>query len=230
MSMLRRLFGGSLVLLTMLIAAVGSTAASTDSEVAVTRCQTTYGIHESPPSLPAHVGVSASSSATAGLRAYSNGVLIVLAPRGWNCHAIVGADGSASMTVAAGSTSDIKQPAVTTNFADTYGTAASLACSLFATAARQLPTGVRCPVHVPRRERTATESTHLVDFTDPPHVHGDGRPSGGKDPARGLMVFVPSSSDFDGYAFTATCSLPAREAAICRTVLGDALTRIPADE
>jgi hypothetical protein len=227
--MFRRLCGGSLVLVTMLVAAAGSSA-SNASEVVVAQCPTTYGIHESPPRLPSHVAVSASPSATAGLSAYSNGVLVVLAPHGWDCHAIVGADGSASMIVAAGSTTDVKQPAITTNFADTPGTAASLACSLFASASHQLPAGVRCPVREPRRERTTAVSTHTVDFTDPPDVRGDGRPSGGSDPARGLIVFVAASSDFTGYAFTATCALPAREAAICRTILGDALTRIPADE
>ena len=218
------------MLFTMLAAASGSSASSAGSEISVAQCPTTYGVHQSPPRLPARVGVSASRSATAGLSAYSNGVLLVLAPRGWDCHALVGADGSASITVAAGGTSDVKQPAVTANFADTVGTAASLACSLFAAAAHQLPAGLRCPVHTPRAENTAMVSTRIVDFMDPPHVHGDGRPSGGSDPARGLMVFVAASSDFNGYAFTATCALPAREAATCRTVLGDALTRIPADE
>ena len=202
------------MLFTMLAAASGSSASSAGSEIPVAQCPTTYGVHQSPPRLPARVGVSASRSATAGLSAYSNGVLLVLAPRGWDCHALVGADGSASITVAAGGTSDVKQPAVTANFADTYGTAASLACSLFAAAAHQLPAGLRCPVHTPRAENTAMVSTRIVDFTDPPHVHGDGRPSGGSDPARGLMVFVAASSDFDGYAFTATCALPAREAAL----------------
>ncbi len=218
------------MLFTMLAAASGSSASSAGSEISVAQCPTTYGVHQSPPRLPARVSVSASRSATAGLSAYSNGVLLVLAPRGWDCHALVGADGSASITVAAGGTSDVKQPAVTANFADTVGTAASLACSLFAAAAHQLPAGLRCPIHTPRAENTAMVSTRIVDFMDPPHLHGDGRPSGGSDPARGLMVFVAASSDFNGYAFTATCALPAREAATCRTVLGDALTRIPADE
>jgi hypothetical protein len=227
--MFRHLCGVALVLVTMLVGAAASRA-SDASQVAVTQCPTTYGVHEPPPRLPARVGVSASRSATAGLSAYSNGVLVVLAPHGWNCHALVGADGSASMIVAAASTTHVEQPAITTNFADTPGTAASLACSLFASAARQLPAGVRCPVREPRRERTTAVSPHVVEFTDPPHVRGDGRPSGGSDPSRGLMVFMAASSDFTGYAFSTTCALPAREAAICRTVLGDALTRIPADE
>jgi hypothetical protein len=228
--MRRRICGGSLVLFTILVAASSTNATSSGSEVSVTHCPTSYGIRQSPPRLPARLGVSAASSETAGLSAYSNGVLVLLAPRGWNCHALVGADGSASMAVTAGSTSDVRQPAISANFADTYGTAASLACSLFAPAARQLPAGVRCPQHRPREERIATVNSHTVDFSDPPSVRGDGRPSGGSDPARGLMVFVAASKGFNGYAFTATCALPARKAGTCRTVLGDALTRIPADE
>jgi hypothetical protein len=228
--MFRRVCGAWLVLLTMLVAVSGSSASSAVSEVSVARCPTTYGIDQSHPRLPARISVSASSRATAGLSAYSNGALVVLAPRGWSCHAIVGADGSASITITTGSTSDVRQPAVTAHFADTYGTAALLGCSLFASASHQLPAGVRCGVHKPRRERIAPANAHAVYFTDPPHVHGDGSPSGGSDPAHGLMVFVAASGGFDGYGFTATCALPAKETAICATVLGDALTRIPADE
>jgi hypothetical protein len=174
--------------------------------------------------------VDASKSATAGLSAYSNGVLLLLAPSGWHCHAMVGADGGASITIAAAGTEHPKQPAITASFADSVGPGASLACPLFPAAARQLPAGVSCPIKRPRREGTTTVNTRTIDFTDPAHVRGDGNPSGGSDPARGVMVFLASSSSFDGYAFEATCTLPAAKAATCRTVLGDALTRIPADE
>jgi hypothetical protein len=214
----------------MVVAASPSGAASASSEVAVVRCPTTYGVRQPPPRLPARVSVSASAQATAGLRAYSNGVLLMLAPSGWHCHALVAADGGASITIAAGKTTGPSQPAITANFADTYGPSASLACSLFPAAAQQLPAGVPCPTHKPRRERTAVANAHTIDFTDPPYVHGDGDPSGRSDPAAGFMVFLPARNGFAGYAFTATCTLPASGAATCRTVLGDELTRVPVDE
>jgi hypothetical protein len=164
------------------------------------------------------------------LSAYSDGVLLVLAPAGWNCHAVVAADGGASITIAAGSTTRLTEPAITVNFADTDGTSASLACSLFPAAARQLPTGVPCFARKPHRESTVLASAQTIDFTDPPRVHGDGSPSGGSDPAHGLMTFLPATGGFDGYAFTATCTLPQKQAAICRTVLDDELTRVPVSE
>jgi hypothetical protein len=194
------------------------------------RCPTTYGVRQPPPELPSHVSVEASPSATSSLSAYSNGPLILLAPRGWHCHAIIGADGGASMTVAAGSTTKPAQPAVTVNFADTPGPSASLACSLFASAARQLPHGVTCPVRKPRKESTSNVNKSTIDFTDPPRVHGDGRPSGGSDPAAGAIVFEPVSDGFSGYAFTVTCTLSAKKASICRTILADELTRVPESE
>jgi hypothetical protein len=194
------------------------------------RCPTTYGVRQPPPELPTRVSVGASPSATASLSAYSNGPLILLAPTGWHCHAIISADGGASITVAAGSTSKPEQPAVTVNFADTPGPSASLACPLFTSAARQLPRGVSCPVRRPRRESTTNVSKSTIDFTDPPRVHGDGRPSGGSDPAEGAIVFEPVSDGFSGYAFAATCTLSAKKASICRTILADELTRVPENE
>jgi hypothetical protein len=204
-----------------------ATATTGTSSVAVVACPTTYGVSQSKPSLPTSVSVAAGSTATAGLRAYSNGFSTLLAPKGWHCHAVVGADGSASVTVAAGGTGHVKQPAVTSDFAATYGVAASLACPLFAAAKHQLPTGVGCITHRPRGERTRKSDPHTVEFTDPPHLRGDGNPSGGSDPAHGVMAFVPASNTGDGYAFVATCTLPAARHARCTTILADALTRIP---
>lgn len=228
--MFRHLAGCGLVLVATLAVVPSVGATSPTSEVAVVRCPTTYGVRQPPPTLPAHVSVTASALATAGLRAYSDGALLMLAPSGWHCHAVVAADGGASITIADGSTASPTQPAITANFADTVGPSASLACALFPAAAHQLPAGVPCPTRKPRGERTVVLNTHTIDFTDPPHVHGDGNPSGRSDPADGRMVFVPAGDGFNGYAFTATCTLPASAAARCRTVLGDELTRIPVDE
>jgi hypothetical protein len=229
--MLRRSTCGLLGLLGLVATLATTASASSDvSLVTVVRCPTTYGVDQPPPRLPSRVSVSASRRATGGLRAYSNGVLLLLAPSGWQCHAVVSADGSANMTVAATATARVAEPAITARFADTPGTAAALACSLIRAAARELPSGVPCPTRAPRREVVTTVNADTVEFTDPPRVRGDGSPSGGGDPARGLIVFLAASGGFTGYAFTATCALPAAEVATCRTVLGDALTRIPADE
>jgi len=214
------------VIVACLVAFTGTASAAS---VPVVSCPTTYGVKQPPPHLPGRVPVSARERALAGLDAYSSGVLFLLAPRGWHCHAVVGADGSASIVVAAGSTTPVAQPALSAFFADTPGTSADLACSLFAAAASQLPTGVSCPQRKPRRESTSAGGPDTLDFTDPPHVRGEGTPSGGSDPAHGVMTFVPTSDGLNGFAFVATCTLPAHEHARCATILADALTRIPAN-
>jgi hypothetical protein len=197
--------------------------------VPVVHCPTTYGVAQPPPRLPGRLAVSASAHAVAGLDAYGSGVLFLLAPHGMHCHALVGADGSANIVVAAASTSHVRQPALSAYFADTPGTSASLACPLFASASRQL-SGVACPRTKPAREQTSVGAQGTLYFSDPPHVRGEGTPSGGSYSARGAMTFVPTSKGFNGYAFVATCTLPASDHGICSTILADALTRIPANE
>lgn len=217
----------AIVLAAAALAITAPTAGATT--VPVVHCPTTYGVAHAPPRLPRRLPVSASAHAVAGLDAYASGVLFLLAPHAMNCHALVGADGSASIVVAAAGTSHVRQPAVTAYFADTPGTAASLGCPLFASAVRQL-SGVACPRSKPARETTSAGGQGTLYFNDPPHVRGDGTPSGGSYSARGTMTFLPTTRGFDGYAFVATCTLPARDRAICSTILADVLTRIPANE
>ena len=197
--------------------------------VPVVRCPTTYGVAHAPPRLPGRLPVSASAHAVAGLDAYASGVLFLLAPHGMNCHAVVGADGSASIVVAAASTSHVRQPGVTAYFADTPGTAGSLACPLFPSAISQL-SGVACPRSKPARETTSAGGQGTRYFSDPPHVRGEGTPSGGSYQARGAMTFTPATKGFNGYAFVATCTLPPSDHGLCTTILADVLTRIPANE
>ena len=209
--------------------ALSAPGAGASTAVPVVHCPTTHGVSQPPPRLPGRISVSASTKAVANLEAYSSGVLFLLAPKGLHCHALVGADGSASITITAGSTTHVHEPAVTVQFADTPATAASLACPLFSAAAHQL-SGARCSHTKPARESTTTAGQGTLYFTDPPHVQGDGMPSGGNDTARGAIVFLPQSRGFNGYAFLATCTLPASDRSACSTILADALTRIPANE
>lgn len=209
--------------------ALSAACASASTSVPVVHCPTTYGVSQPPPRLPGRLPVSAGAKAVAGLDAYSNGVLFLLAPKGLPCHALIGADGGASITVTSGSLTHVHQPAVTAQFADTPGTSARLACPLFPAATRQL-SGVACPLTKPARESTTASGQGTLSFTDPPHVRGDGTPSGGSYTARGVIVFLPQSKGFNGYAFIATCTLPASDRGSCSTILADALTRIPANE
>ena len=213
----------------VVLLALGAAGASATTTVPVVHCPTTYGVHQPPPRLPSRLSVTSSSKSVRGLAAYSNGVLFVLAPQGLHCHALVGADGGASITITPGSTTHVREPAVTVQFADTPGPAASLACPLFVAAEQQL-SGVSCPLSRPAREHTTGAGQGALYFTDPPHVHGDGRPSGGNYTARGAIAFRPQSRGFNGYAFLVTCALPSSSGAACGTILADALTRIPVQD
>ena len=56
---------------------------------------------------------------------------------------------------------------------------------------------------------------------DPAGVHGTGRPSGGTNPATGL-VLLQSDIDTD---WTSTCTLAAPERDLCNTILSDVIER-----
>jgi len=187
--------------------------------VPVVRCHTSFGIAMHLKPAPASVRVAEPASSLAPLEAYSNGYLTALAPRGWRCAAQIGADGSGSLFVtAAPAGAHLAAPAVTVEFADTPGVAASLACPLFAAARAQLPVAP-CPFRRPARELVTVLSRTRVRFHDPAGVHGDGLPSGGVDPADGVMAFAVSTSTSTGYALTETCTLPADRGAQCGSIL-----------
>ena len=221
------MLGKAIAIATAALAGSAASAAGATT-VPVIHCPTTYGVSQPPPRLPGRLSVSAGASAVTGLDAYSNGDLFLLAPAGLRCHALVGADGGASIVITAGSTTHVREPAVTAYFADTPGTAGSLACPLFPSAAQQL-SGQPCPRSKPAGESTYSPGHGSLYFTDPPHVHGDGAPSGRADPPPGALAFVAATKGLNGFAFVATCTLPAREHGRCATILRDALTRIPAN-
>ena len=217
----------AIVLAAATLTGSAASVASTTT-VPVIHCPTTYGVAQPPPRLPGRLAVSAGTRAVAGLDAYSDGALSLLAPAGMRCHAVVTADGGASIVITAGSTTHVREPAVTAYFADTPGSAGSLACPLVPRAAQQL-SGRPCPRSKPASESTQSAGQGTLYFNDPPHVHGDGAPSGGADPAHGAIEFVAATRGLNGYAFVATCTLPARQHGRCATILSDALTRIPAN-
>jgi len=189
-----------------------------DPTLTVTRCPTTQGVKQPLPKAPSSLHVTLPASQAAALGGYSNGYLTALAPRGWRCRGQIGADGSGSLFVTPAGSSRPTQPAVTIEFGDTPGVSASFACSLFAAARKQLPV-TPCPVKRPARESVSAIASHTVAFEDPPGVHGDGLPSGGSDPANGVMSFTPSSTTSEGYALIETCTLPQSSHALCTAIL-----------
>lgn len=61
---------------------------------------------------------------------------------------------------------------------------------------------------------------NLVFFSDPAGVAGDGSPSGGPDPASGIVEVGNQ-----GALIRATCTLPKAQHTVCTTVLNDVIKR-----
>jgi hypothetical protein len=160
----------------------------------------------------------------------------VLGPRGWNCVASYGADGSGGITIYA---PDERSPGFfphfTSNKSGLHGINVSaqpscvgcylqMACPYFKRALERVhrwfhgPDAAKC--HVPKRERVRPLSATLVSVIDPPQVTGNNYPSGGRYFAIG-NVFLSNSRSARGPSgsYFMTCSLPARDHAICYAAL-----------
>jgi hypothetical protein len=179
---------------------------------AVEDCPSTYGVtgrHRIPSELPAEDG------ATNGLVFYANSSLAVLAPKGWSCSGAVGVDGSARITVGS---RDGSQEITASD-----GGACVSCNATISTAASALPTGISCPSQAPAAEEISRINGTTDAFEDPPYVHGTGTPSGGGDPANGVMIYAGRSPE----AYTETCTLPSSQHTLCTVILDNFLSRYP---
>ena len=70
---------------------------------------------------------------------------------------------------------------------------------------------------------TTTVNAHVVEFTDPPGVHGDAAPSGGAYAAMGVMTYYGDRNS-DG-SWTETCLLPPSDTSLCRAIVGNFKSR-----
>jgi len=217
--------------LVALVAAVAALAPSPTAAatVPVVRCPT-LNVTGSTPSPPAAVRVLGSPASTAGLSAYSNGEQLIVGPAGMSCHGQLAQDGGAELLVWPKRKRRPGRHAHTAGlslFADPacIGCQADDACPFFAAFARKL--GFPCSTGVPVGETVDRRGSHLVLFEDPAGIAGDGWPSGGPDPANGLVaihgglgVEAPART-----VYRATCTLPQRAHATCRTSLDDLIAR-----
>jgi uncharacterized protein DUF4850 len=193
-------------------------------------CKTTVGdSSEKPVNLPTSVKVDVPKDSASKLALYSDdeGVIEVLAPTGWTCSALIGADGSSSVTVQPAGLPPTPSPVTTTEEVRAAQTSAcvgcreSLACPLFIDAANDYLQQFqqRCPSRRPTSERLTTISPHVVHFTDPPGIKGDGDPSGGKYAAMGEMTYYNDLAS-DG-SWTETCVLPPSDRSLCMAILSN---------
>jgi hypothetical protein len=202
-------------------------------------CETTTGAPTTTTSLPGSVSVSvpASDGQQGNLAVYTDetgGLMLVGPTVGWTCNGSFGADGSGWLALApvgtavpaaaAGtswhlSPSSTTQAIVATESGASTVQGAGLACPLFgdAQAATRQDLGKGCAVSSPAEERVVRTSSVEVGFEDPPGVAGVGNPSGGQNPANGIVLYQPKPTEPTGYQ--ATCTLSVAQRDLCTAVL-----------
>ena len=207
----------------------------------VVACPTSYGVEPAPAAkiLPSTISVSVPKDLASQLSVYADeaGLMDVLAPKGWDCTASLGADGSGGVTVLpagevlpntsnalpAGSTAEA---IVATQNGGCQGCADYQACPYFAAAAQHL--GSPCTSTPPSAESIAPLSSTVVSFADPPGTAGGANPSGGEYPANAVMTYVMNPPGSVGNSVTSwleTCTLPYSQHALCTAVLNDFVAR-----
>lgn len=200
-------------------------------------CETTTGAPTTTTSLPGSVPVSVppSDAQQGNLAVYTDetGRLMLVGPTvGWTCNGSFGADGSGMLALApvgtvvpaSGNswhlpTSSTTQAIVASESGGSTVQGAALACPLFsaAQAATRQDLGQGCSVSSPTQERVVRTSSVQVGFEDPPGVAGLGYPSGGQNPANGIMLYQPKPTE--ATAYQATCTLTATQQDLCTAVL-----------
>lgn len=193
--------------------------------VPVVDCPTEFGAEGQRQRTPATVDVISPAS-TLGLTAYTNTQLYLIGPRGMRCSGIVAADGGSEVAVWPEHHSQPRPHSRTDGLTLSLEPAcvsckAEEACPFFTALARHL--GFPCESGVPKDERVYRLRPNLVLFEDPPGVSGSGWPSGGPDPANGLVGYTGNSKT--GLVYRSTCTLPASDHSICTTILNDVIRR-----
>jgi hypothetical protein len=205
----------------------------------VISCNTTYGAG-SPPS-PFVARQLPTQSSMRGLSFYSNGRLTVLGPTGWACTALVAADGGQKLDVYPPGKPDYASElapkgAELVEFQGEYTghiPGAQLVCGLFPKSAAAsevqqdgLP-GSQC--QAPSGEKTTQLTPDVVAFSDPAGVSGTGTGSGGSLTSTGAAMYPQlafGATDSVNVAVL-SCTLPSKQASLCRAIEGDFLVRNP---
>jgi hypothetical protein len=180
--------------------------------------------------VPARLTVLGPPASTAGLVAYTTTGVFLVGPSGMACSGSLAEDGASALVVwSRGVRAPLQHSrgdGLTLSFDPVcVRCQAEDACPLFAALARGL--GFPCMHGVPAGERVQRPKSHVRLFEDPPGVAGDGWPSGGPDPANGLVGVNGSLNAGRGgrAVFRSTCTLPAKQHAICTVSLDDVLSR-----
>ncbi|HEY5262723.1 MAG TPA: zinc ribbon domain-containing protein [Acidimicrobiales bacterium] len=197
-------------------------------------CATSVGdASEVPVGLPStiHVKMPKDDSGTLAFYSDNEGIIGVLAPIGWNCTAAIGADGSSSLHVSPAGQATLASGALSAgSTAETIsaqqtsacvGCRVSLACPLFTISSNDSSSELNqpCSLTRPTSETTTSINEHVVEFTDPPGIHGDADPSGGAYPAMGVMTYYGDRASQGSW--TETCLLPPTDRPTCKVIIGN---------
>jgi hypothetical protein len=213
-----------------------STTAETEIvSLSVVSCRTTFAIATQPSTvpLPSLVTVTVPRSAAQMLTVYvdTSDITALLGPKGWNCVATYGADGSGGIALYAPGEivpSSSSEPGplypsssekAITGF-ETGGSpvqAAGQACPYFPMAAATTQTDLGHGCSAPPSAETVSQiSSNVVGYEDPPGVKGGGNPSGGPYPAIGVVTY---SATIQPGTYVGNCTLPQRQHDVCTAVL-----------
>jgi len=198
------------------------------TSIPVVSCPTSLAVTTPTVQLPSSAIVDVSPTLAGRVVVYSDSraILMLLAPKGWRCNATFGADGSGDMTIVpAGETLPTGALAPhSTDQAITAGEtggspvqAALQACSLFSAAAQATESFLeKACSPPPASEKLSQISTSAVAFEDPEGTAGTGSPSGGENPANGVITY---SADQSPGSYFSTCTLPQDEHDTCTASL-----------
>lgn len=229
----RRVVGRAARLVLAVVVAVSvavgaaSVSAASGPTVAVVRCATSGFLPPGAKSkTPSRVAVLGAPSSIRGLVAYTNFEEFLVAPAGMRCSGSVGADGNGEILVwpsgYAAPSQHSRYEGLTLRLDPACASCrAADACPFFPTFAASVSFPCSATA-IPHGERVYALNSAETTFEDPPGVPGDGWPSGGRDPANGV-VGVNASENSSVYR--ATCTLPASEHSVCTVILNDVLAR-----
>jgi hypothetical protein len=207
-------------------------SALVSANLPLSSCTTTYGISGTKPAhLPNYVTEMIPRGDAGKLKVFADGqgIMELVGPSQWGCDASIGADGSSTLYIAPiGSNNFTGKLASGSTVEQISGSQTSAcvscgldqACPLFAAAAQENRSDYQqgCLTSAPASESVTQLTKSVVEFTDPPGVHGDADPSGGAYAAHGAMTF---SSGQLVTSWMETCLLPPSQRSLCSASLDD---------
>ena len=212
------------------------------AEVPTSLCTMSYGGGQPSATAPSPTTATViPSTVQPHVAAYWSPGAVVLAPRGWKCAGDVGADGSGELVVAPKGTPHMSgfnldppmsAPSVRLQVIPACQVCvAGFICALYPNSPLTNEyADTPCAAHDPPRQRVERVTQDTALFIDPPHVKGQGDPSGGRYSAYGALMLQPFPASTPGRTAGAavtqiTCSLPPASRDLCLATVTDQLAR-----